>query len=133
MKMDLFFCQVIGWIQYFMPICYLQAFQQGLHFLIEESIPFARSLQWKVNHDLNFTLHIKNIEIKIDCSTLGWCFAICPLSGFPDDSLEHVSYLTSFPYRQVTCTKALIERKQHALATLFRECETSLASTARPS
>ncbi|WP_133130035.1 hypothetical protein [Legionella yabuuchiae] len=44
---DLFWRQVIGYTQRFLPACYAQAFCQGLYYILEEKKPLSRSLKFQ--------------------------------------------------------------------------------------
>lgn len=45
---DLFWRQVIGYTQRFLPACYAQAFCQGLYYILEEKEPLSRLLKFRV-------------------------------------------------------------------------------------
>lgn len=49
-KRDLFWRQVIGFVQRYLPACMLQAFAQGICGIVEEKEPLRRSFQFKL-HD----------------------------------------------------------------------------------
>ena len=65
---DLFWRQVIGYTQRFLPVCYAQAFCQGLYYILEEKKPLARSLKFQYDSGSYFPL--------LDSSGLGFDFAV---------------------------------------------------------
>ncbi len=65
---NLFWRQVIGYVQRFVPACYAQAFVQGLNYLIEKKRPLERALKFKYDSDSYFPL--------LDSGGLGFDFAI---------------------------------------------------------
>jgi hypothetical protein len=46
-KRDLFWRQVIGFVQRYLPACYLQAFAQGIYFIVEDMEPLKRSFDFR--------------------------------------------------------------------------------------
>ena len=62
-KRDLFWCQIIGYTQRFMPACYAQAFSQGLYYLVKVDQPgswrpeaFKRDLKLRCDNFSYFPL-----------------------------------------------------------------------------
>jgi len=67
-QLRLFWSQVIGYIQRFLPSCYAQAFCQGLYDVAENKKPHGRSLKFENDSQLYFPL--------ADSSGLGFDFGI---------------------------------------------------------
>lgn len=67
-KRDLFWRQVIGYTQRFLPACLAQAVVQGLYSIVEEQQPVGRSLKFKYDSGSYFPL--------VDSSGLGFDFAM---------------------------------------------------------
>jgi hypothetical protein len=67
---DLFWRQVIGYTERFLPACLAQAFIQGLYYIVEEQQPLVRSLKFKHDSDALYPL--------LDSSGLGFDFGIDP-------------------------------------------------------
>lgn len=65
---DLFWRQVIGYTQRFLPTCYAQAFCQGLYYILEEKKPLSRSLKFTFGGGVYYPL--------TDSSGLGFAFGI---------------------------------------------------------
>lgn len=63
---DLFWRQVIGYTERFLPACFAQAFVQGLYSIVEEHTPLVRSFKFKYNNDFYFPL--------VDSHALGFDF-----------------------------------------------------------
>ena len=57
-QLRLFWNQVIGYIQRFLPACYAQAFCQGLYDVVENNKPVARSLKFENNSRLYFPVMV---------------------------------------------------------------------------
>lgn len=81
-KRDLFWCQVTGFCQLMMPACYMQAFSQGLYYLVKVNQldswrPEAFERHFVLRHDplLCFPL------FEGRCSDLGFDFAVSPISS----------------------------------------------------
>ena len=78
-QLCLFWSQVIGYIQRFLPSCYAQAFCQGLYDVAENKKPHGRSLKFENDSQLYFPL--------ADSSGLGFDFGIyscpCMIAGTP--------------------------------------------------
>ena len=73
-KRDLFWRQVIGYTQRFIPACYAQAFCQGLYSIVENKNPLHRSLKFKYESVSYYPL--------TDSSGPGFDYGICsPLCG----------------------------------------------------
>ena len=66
---DLFWRQVIGYTQRFLPACLAQAFTQGLYYIVEYQQPLVRSLKLKCDDGSYYPL--------ADSSGLGFDFFIC--------------------------------------------------------
>lgn len=79
-KCDLFWRQIIGYTQRFMPTCYAQAFAQGLCYLVE---PYEGALWWR-SEPFNRSLKLKHhnfsyFPLPLDSrSGLGFDFVIWP-------------------------------------------------------
>jgi hypothetical protein len=81
-KRDLFECQVMGFCQLMMPACYMQAFSQGLYYLVKVNQldswgpeNFDRYLTLRESGLLCFPL------FEGRCCDLGFDFAISPISS----------------------------------------------------
>lgn len=81
-KRDLFWCQVMGFCQLMMPACYMQAFSQGLYYLVKvnqlnsrRSEEFDRYLTLRESGLLCFPI------FEGRCCDLGFDFAISPISS----------------------------------------------------
>ena len=112
---DLFWRQIIGYTQRFMPACYAQAFSQGLYYLVKmcerdswHSETFKRNLKLKCD---NFSY----FPILLDSrSGLGFDFSIYVGAASVSDAKE----------REVGChnfLKIFIKQKQQAFRTLCSE------------
>ncbi|STX81436.1 Uncharacterised protein [Legionella busanensis] len=64
----LFWSQVIGYVQRFLPACYAQALCQGLYYVVEKNDPLTRTLKFKYNSISYFPLN--------DSSALGFGFGV---------------------------------------------------------
>ena len=67
-KRDLFWRQVIGYTERFLPACFAQAFIQGIYSIVQEEQPLERSLMFKYDGGSYFPL--------VDSSGLGFDFGI---------------------------------------------------------
>ena len=72
---DLFWRQVIGYTERFVPACFAQAFVQGLYFIVEEHAPLVRSFKFKYDNCSYFPL--------VDSSGLGFDFGVYGRCGWP--------------------------------------------------
>ncbi|WP_133131063.1 hypothetical protein [Legionella yabuuchiae] len=70
---NLFWRQVIGYTQRFLPACYAQAFCQGLYYILEVKKPLSRSLKFKYDDASYYPL--------TDSSGLGFDFAVAGAWG----------------------------------------------------
>lgn len=70
---NLYWRQVIGYTQRFVPACFAQAFVQGLYCVVEEKQPLARSLKFKYDDGSYFPLRAS--------SGLGFDFGICAVGA----------------------------------------------------
>jgi len=126
-KRDLFWRQIIGYTQRFMPACYAQAFAQGLYYLVKvdqdaswRPEPVNRAL--KLKHD-NFSYFPLPVDPR---SGLGFDFAIYVADLLPWAGVQG----RSGPARAVDIfSKTFVEQKQQACRTLCREFECSRATS----
>lgn len=118
---NLFYIQGIGSIQGCFPACYLQAFAQGLYYLVEEEKPFQNS--FKFTHRWNNVTHLK-IK-KEDVCALGFDYACGghrPVGARPVP-LWAVWRMPAIPdFFPQRLFKIFVEKKRQALQTLCREC-----------
>jgi len=63
-KCNLFWRQVIGYVQRYLPACYLQAFAQGIYHMVG----------WEAELSRNFTCVTNNIDIKFGANKVGLGF-----------------------------------------------------------
>lgn len=79
-KRDLFYRQVIGFCQRFVPACTAQAFAQGLAYLIDAPVIWAQPVPWKAERfkrSLKFRYGGGSIyPIKSRCSGLGFNYGL---------------------------------------------------------
>lgn len=80
---DLFWRQVIGYTQRFLPACYAQAFCQGLYYILEEKKPLSRSLKFQYDSVSYYPL--------TDSSGLGFDFVLARFGavGVPSRNASH--------------------------------------------
>ena len=74
-KNMLFWRQVIGYIQRFLPACYAQAFSQGLYYIVENGEKLRRSLEFRYDpgvfiFPLDADPHFR-LGYEYGCATLG--------------------------------------------------------------
>ncbi|MGE3318030.1 MAG: hypothetical protein AB7I18_01930 [Candidatus Berkiella sp.] len=78
-KRNLFWRQVIGFVQRYLPACTLQAFAQGIYYIVEDKEPLKRSFQFK------FKWGAETMSPSKDFSGFGFDFAAV-LRGGPASS-----------------------------------------------
>jgi hypothetical protein len=67
-RRNLFWCQVIGYIQRHLPACYLQAFAQGPYYIVKNNEKLKRGFEFR--HDKGFYMRPTH-----DLNSLGYKFA----------------------------------------------------------
>ncbi len=124
-KRDLFWRQIVGYIQRFVPACYAQALAQGLYYLVKvdqdaswHPVSLSRDLKLKYDNFLYFPLHVG------PCSGLGFDFAIYGAGCLPVCArrARHGVGLCLF-------SKTFVEQKYQAFGTLCREFECNRATS----
>ena len=119
-KRDLFWCQIIGFCQRFMPACYAQAYVQGLYCLVKLAEAFKRDLKLSYDRGAYFPL-------AVDHSGLGFDVAISDGGGSACRQTP-LGLLLERQFLGVAIggvSKTFVEQKQLAIRTLCRECESS--------
>jgi len=76
-KRHLFWRNVIGFVERFMPVCYAQAFARGIYYIVEEDVALARSLNLRFGGE---SLYPLNFDFPIG---LGFDYAL----GLTDGAL----------------------------------------------
>jgi len=119
-KRDLFWRQIFGYIQRFLPACYAQAFSQGLYYLTKTDQPdsyrpeaFKRDLKLRCDNFSYFPLPLDSR------SGLGFDFAIYARSGQALGGRRPVMGKTTSTAGSL---QTFVEQKQQAFRTLRREC-----------
>jgi|GEM_PF-2087090 len=117
-KRDLFWRQIIGFCQRFMPACYAQAYSQGLYYLVKvkqdtswRPETFKRDLKLRDDASSYFPLP------RDSRSGLGFDFAIFSCWAGPNSGRRRLR-------SQVACMflETFVEKKHQAFRALCREC-----------
>lgn len=129
-KCDLFWRQIIGYTQRFMPACYAQAFSQGLYYLVKVDLDPDQSDTWRAEA-FRRDLQLRGGDFSYfplppdSCSGLGFDFAISR-KGLPIETCRHS--IMAFAVRRLI-SKTYVEQKQQAFRTLCREFECDRRAT----
>ncbi|OGO90621.1 MAG: hypothetical protein A3F10_06835 [Coxiella sp. RIFCSPHIGHO2_12_FULL_42_15] len=68
----LFCCQVIGFVQRYLPACYIQAFAQNLRDLTEEKKPLQRSFKFECKFKRMLEISSLHLSCRTSCVGLGF-------------------------------------------------------------
>ncbi len=121
-KCQVFWSQVVGFAQRFMPACYAQAFAQGLYYLTKESNPevLKRSLSFTVGGGRIFSDGANFFGLGFKFGAGLWCARDAPLGA------EHVVGGVDWSRESF---KKLCQTKTVYLRTYARTCAADPAST----
>jgi hypothetical protein len=106
-KRNLFWRQVIGFVQRSLPACYLQAFAQGIYYILENKEPLRRSFDFRWGGD--------TILPPRDFSGLGFDFACWSCVAVKDALAAAGAILVNGPVLEIMC-----QAKTSSLEKLLR-------------
>lgn len=105
-KHDLFLCQIIGFVQRFLPACYAQAFAEGLYSVVEQGKPLQREFKFAYMVDKSFyPLAVGCVDLGFHYSTdSGWLVGSVPFTDGDNADL-------------LVCVETYVKQKQQAWKT----------------